>query len=122
MNRVHPIQRRAFLGIACGGIAGVCGAQTVGAAPVASPVLLDAIAVGQELRAVRLVEEEPQALRQALNTGSEDIRDLISRNWRADMQHDFATGQTVYVAGWTLSMTEARLCALAADAHSRGLC
>ncbi|MGR3465070.1 hypothetical protein [Limimaricola sp.] len=122
MNRARSMRRRAFLGIAGGGVASVCGARPAGAVPVAPAVLRDAIALGQALRAQRLVEADPQVLRQALNAGGEDIRDLLTRNWRAEMQRDFAAGQTVYVAGWTLSLTEARLCALAADARSRGQC
>ena len=122
MHRAQFMRRRAFLGIAGGGVANVCGARTVGAAPVAPHVLQDAVAIGETLRAARIVEADLPSLRQALNAGNEDIRDLFARNWRVDMRRDFATGETVYVAGWTLSMTEARLCALAAEARSRGLC
>jgi hypothetical protein len=39
-----------------------------------------------------------------------DLRGSLTR-WQ---QADFATGRVVYVDGWVLSVTEARLCALAA--------
>lgn len=119
MDRFADMGRRAFLKAAVGSVMGAGAAQAV---PVAPAILEDAVDIGRAVLRTGVVESDAAALRAALGVFDRDIATLFTPHWNARMRRDFATGDTVHVAGWTLSRSEARLCALAASLRQQGLC
>ena len=69
--------------------------------------------IGKVIIRAGVVERNAYDLRIALQISNEQPQNLICRRWMQQIRNDFANADTVYVDGWTLSLTEARLYALA---------
>lgn len=129
---MEPIGRRSAL---AGAIAMIMTGAAADVAPArTAPALLrsrlarmlgsrsGAFAIGNAYVALRPEETSPERLASAIvkgrpfppagRDGDRDLRDFV----RAAIRDDFARGATVTLDGWTLSVTEARLCALATRA------
>jgi hypothetical protein len=115
------MNRRRFLGVSAvsalagltGGTRGARASAAVDLQGLAQPDLLTMIGpetvreIGLRYRALVPAESEAHALHAAI---------LAARHWRpsiADLvEADFATGRTIVVQGWVVSITEARQSAL----------
>jgi hypothetical protein len=118
------MNRRTFLVTAAAGTAGVVlPARGAGHSPVAAlanPRLLEILRnkrVVRELGRCYLdlapAEDNPRALAQAiLPEPPANSRTALRAQIDAQVQRDFAAGQTLVLNGWIVSVTEARQCAL----------
>lgn len=109
------MRRRTLLG-GFGAASLIAGAPSLGADAAAAPVWRSdsAAILGSALRRAALVEREPAALTavltQELGTSPETATQAALT---AKVRHDYQAGRLVVLDGWALSLTEARLCALA---------
>lgn len=120
------MKRRDFIGITAVGVAGLAWPGTSGAvdsatrATLAHPHLLDVLRddrlvadLGRRYRETVPAEDDPRALEAAILADAPAPPPASARTWLEDqVQRDFATGRTVTVSGWVLSLTEARQAAL----------
>jgi hypothetical protein len=115
------MKRRDFIGITAAGVAGLAwpgtsAADAVTRATLAHPHLLDVLRderlvadLGRRYRETVPAEDDPRALEAAILADAP----TSARTWLDDqVQRDFATGRTVTLNGWVLSLTEARQSAL----------
>jgi hypothetical protein len=116
------MKRRDFIGITAAGVAGLAWPGTSGAvdgvtrATLAHPHLLDVLRderlvadLGRRYRETVPAEDDPRALEAAILADAP----TSAHTWLDDqVQRDFATGRTVTLNGWVLSLTEARQSAL----------
>ena len=120
------MKRRDFIGITAAGVAGLAWPGTSGAADavtratLAHPHLLDVLRderlvvdLGRRYRETVPAEDDPRALEAAILADAPAAPPASARTWLDDqVQRDFATGRTVTLNGWVLSLTEARQSAL----------
>lgn len=73
--------------------------------------------LGREYLAAHPGESDPAALAGLLAAGLPALEDAAGRQaLLARIRDDYAAGRTVILSGWVLSLSEGRLCALAARA------
>jgi hypothetical protein len=119
------MKRRDFIGITAAGVAGLAwpgtsAADAVTRATLAHPHLLDVLRderlvadLGRRYRETMPAEDDPRALEAAILADAPAAPPTSARAWLDDqVQRDFATGRTVTLNGWVLSLTEARQSAL----------
>jgi hypothetical protein len=116
------LNRRRFLQVAALGVAAAvvnteCSRRR-NAADVPDPQLLDMLGAGQvrtigaHYRAATPSENTANSLRAAIWSGNERLPFGKTPSLNDRIRDDFASGRTVVVDGWVLSVTEARQCAL----------
>ena len=130
MNQTMGVSRRRFLYVfGAAGSATVLGAVLVRwrgrerSLAAAVTVVLGNLAAAREIGALWVAANPHQSRpadlvdgllvdlgRQARSAGPEEIHRLVAERIRSD----YATGRVGQIAGWVLSRTEIRLCALAA--------
>jgi hypothetical protein len=119
------MKRRDFIGITAAAVAGLAwpgtsAADAVTRATLAHPHLLDVLRdqrlvadLGRRYRETVPAEDDPRALEAAILADAPTAPPASARTWLDDqVQRDFATGRTVTLNGWVLSLTEARQSAL----------
>ena len=119
------MKRREFIGLTAVGAAGLAwpgaaAADDVTRATLAHPHLLNVLRderlvaeLGRRYRETVPAEDDPRALEAAILTDRGAPPSPSVRPWLdAQVQHDFASGRTVTLNGWVLSLTEARQSAL----------
>lgn len=119
------MKRRDFIGITAVGVAGLAwpsasAADSVTRATLAHPHLLDVLrderlvaGLGRRYREIVPAEDDARVLEAAILTKAPAAPGATVRTWLEDqVQRDFATGRTVTLNGWVLSLTEARQSAL----------
>ena len=116
MTKTATMRRRTFLGAIAGGVVSGTAAIGEGGREGNHRALQDAAAIGREILAAGLMPPDEKQLRAALGLGDAPVATLFDKRWTPAIRRDFASGETVYVAGWTLSRTEARICVLASIA------
>ena len=72
------------------------------------------ITLGAEILRNRLVPADATPLRAGLGVDTMPLYGILAGGWWPEIREDFGAGGTVTVAGWMLSETEVRICALAA--------
>lgn len=119
------MKRRAFLGLAAASTAGLVLPATAriresfAPAPI-NPHLLEVLHdaqlvrnIGRRYRDMAPEENNARVLAEAiLAQGPGTVTAALSARLDQQVQDDFASGRTVNVNGWILSVTEARQCAL----------
>jgi hypothetical protein len=120
------MKRRDFMGITAVGVAGLAWPSTLSAADdmtratLAHPHLLRILRderlvadLGRRYRERVPAEDDPRVLEAAILSDAPAPPPTSARAWLEDrVQRDFATGRTVTLNGWVLSITEARQAAL----------
>lgn len=120
------MKRRDFIGLTAVGVAGLAWPGTSSAADgvtrvtLAHPHLLRVLRderlvadLGRRYREIVPAEDDPRALEAAILSDAPAPPPASARTWLEDrVQRDFATGRTVTLNGWVLSITEARQAAL----------
>ena len=120
------MNRREFIGIAAvagttGGLLPVLGdgrsldSRNVLAMPHVLDVLRDERLIrelGAQYCAMFPTEQTPVALERAIVSDLEATEGPLEKRIHDRVRRDFATGRTLAVNGWILSLTEARQCAL----------
>lgn len=119
--------RREFLVASATVLGGVLGASLIGCgggtdltkvqADVAAVLPPGAATVGKAWRKLDSADVDPgTALFDSLAAAGVDVTDetALGAGLRALVRDDFAQGRTASVGGWVLSVSECRLCALAA--------
>ena len=119
------MKRRAFIGLAAAGAAGLVLSETARAAGAFSPAspppcllafLHDEQAVrdiGRRYREMAPGENSARTVAQAILAPLPGtVPSALSARLEQQVASDFAGGRTVNVNGWILSVTEARQCAL----------
>lgn len=103
------IERRAFLGCSLA-------AMTAGSPAAASAVspLDHAVTLGRQVLEGGHLPADAALLRVELDAGDIPVDRLFARDWQARIAGDFAAQRVIPAGGWSLSRTEACLCALAA--------
>ena len=118
------LDRRRFLQVTAAGVVASladtgCRETSENAAALVHPTLIDMLGparvreIGTQYRAAFPKENTAEALRDAIARSQHPNFPLIWRRSIEDrIRDDFAAGRTVLIAGWVLSETEARQCAL----------
>ena len=119
------MKRRHFIGMAIAGAAGLVrpaarAGKPLGFASLAEPDLLKILRdehvvceLGELYRETVPAEDDSNVLAEAILGGSHSTAPLALRARLSDeIRRDFASGRTVTLKGWILSLTEARQCAL----------
>ena len=103
------IERRDFLGYSLAAVS--AGAP----ASAASDGRLDhAVTLGRRVLGEGHLPADPALLRAELDAGQAPVQALFARDWQARIAGDFGAQRMIPANGWSLSRTEAALCALAA--------
>ena len=108
------MQRRAFMASAVFGVVSVRDAHASVSMPYPASLSRDAAIIGNVVLDNNLVERDRHAILRKLGVAGNTFEEIDKRITQTGIRQDFRAGNVVYVSGWALSLTEARLCALAA--------
>lgn len=103
------IERREFLGYSLAAVS----AGTSASAATADR-LSHAVTLGRRVLGEGHLPADPIRIRAELDAGPASVPQLFTRDWSARIAQDFSAQRMIPAAGWSLSRTEACLCALAA--------